>query len=87
MIELTHITQLASHCSSLFSVPATKYTHTLQRGYLACFDSERPRLGDPRGLTSSEGLMADGTAIGRSHAEEITYQDRKPDYEAMVAPL
>lgn len=69
IIELAHVTQLASHCSSLFSVPVTKYMHTLYRGYSACcFESNSPRVGHPRGLTSGEGLMADGTAIGRSHA-------------------
>lgn len=50
--------------------------HTLYRGYLACcFESNSPRVGDLRGLTSGEGLMADGTAIGRSHAEKKKSHD------------
>lgn len=48
IIELAHVTQLASHCSSLFSVPVTKYMHTLYRGYSACcFESNSPRVGHP----------------------------------------
>lgn len=69
IIELAHVTQLANHCSSQFSVPVTKYMHTLYRGYLAC-ESNSPRVGDPRGLTSGEDLMADGTTTGKSHAEK-----------------
>lgn len=71
LIELAHVSHLASHCSRLFAVPVTKYKHTLHSGYFACcFKSNSPRVDDPRGLTSSESLMADGTAIGRNHAEK-----------------
>lgn len=54
--ELAHVTQLASHCSSLFYVPVTIYMHTSYRGYSACcFESNSPRVGEPRDLTSGEG--------------------------------
>lgn len=76
IIELAHVSYLASHCSRLFAVLVTKYKHTLYSCYFACcFESNRPRVGDPRGLTSGESLMADGTAIGRSHAEKKSHDE------------
>lgn len=68
IMELAQVTLLAS--ISLFSVPVIKYMNIYKEYLASCFESDSPRLGSPRGLTSSEGLMAQDTSLGRSHAEE-----------------